>query len=150
MNGPIVVKFCTEHGGITTVLCAKFQNDWTIKTCYARARFEFRLSFGRISYIAQHPRVLSIPMMCGKVEYIAWWPLFGIVSWYTLILVKSWQHGCPTEPGLQMSGSGFTEWVPGLPWIMIFLPYNPNIGHPRPLSLTWFNYNPTWMSNYMS
>ena len=26
---PIMLKFCTEHGSITAVLCAKFQNDWT-------------------------------------------------------------------------------------------------------------------------
>ena len=25
---PIFLKFCTEHGSITAVLCAKFQNDW--------------------------------------------------------------------------------------------------------------------------
>ena len=25
----IVLKFCTEHGSITAVLCAKFQNHWT-------------------------------------------------------------------------------------------------------------------------
>ena len=41
------------------VLCAKFQNDWIIETAvtYERdfARFQFRMSFGRISYIAQHP-----------------------------------------------------------------------------------------------
>ena len=27
-NCPIILKFCTEHGSITAVLCAKFQNDW--------------------------------------------------------------------------------------------------------------------------
>ena len=26
---PIILKFCTEHGSITAVLCAKFQNDRT-------------------------------------------------------------------------------------------------------------------------
>ena len=29
---PIVLKFCTEHGSDTAVLCATFQNDWTIET----------------------------------------------------------------------------------------------------------------------
>ena len=28
-NNPIVLKFGTDHGWITAVLCAKFQNDWT-------------------------------------------------------------------------------------------------------------------------
>ena len=30
-NRPIILKFCTEHGSDTAVLCAKFQNDWTTK-----------------------------------------------------------------------------------------------------------------------
>ena len=25
---PIILKFCTEHGSDTAMLCAKFQNDW--------------------------------------------------------------------------------------------------------------------------
>ena len=25
---PIILKLCTEHGSITAMLCAKFQNDW--------------------------------------------------------------------------------------------------------------------------
>ena len=24
----LILKFCTEHGSVTAVLCAKFQNDW--------------------------------------------------------------------------------------------------------------------------
>ena len=27
----IILKFCTEHGSITAVLCANFQNDLTTK-----------------------------------------------------------------------------------------------------------------------
>ena len=30
-NCPIVLKFCTEYGSITAVLCAKFQNDRTME-----------------------------------------------------------------------------------------------------------------------
>ena len=30
LDNTIVLKFCTEHDNV--VLCAKFQNDWTIKT----------------------------------------------------------------------------------------------------------------------
>ena len=56
----IALKFCTEYGCITAVLCAKFQIDWTIETDVMDernfARFELKMSFGRISYIAQNPR----------------------------------------------------------------------------------------------
>ena len=49
--------FCTEHGSITAVHCAKFQTDWTIETDVMDerdfARIEFKMGFGRISYIAQ-------------------------------------------------------------------------------------------------
>ena len=31
---PIVLKFCTEHGSYSAVLCAKFQNDWTTHMNY--------------------------------------------------------------------------------------------------------------------
>ena len=61
INYPIVSKFSTEHGSNTAVLCAKFQNDdWITETDVMEerdfARFEFKMSFGRISYIA-HPLV---------------------------------------------------------------------------------------------
>ena len=57
-NCPIVLSFCSEHGSITAVLCAKIQNDWiTHKQIVGKrdfARFGFDMSFGRRSYIAQH------------------------------------------------------------------------------------------------
>ena len=53
LNNPIVLKFCTEHGSITVVLCAKFQYDWTTETNVMDeryfSRFEFEISFRRIS-----------------------------------------------------------------------------------------------------
>ena len=59
---PIILKFYTEHGSDTAVLCAKFQNAWIIETDvrdeHDFARFEFKMSFGWISYIAQHPWIL--------------------------------------------------------------------------------------------
>ena len=59
-----VLKFCKGHGSITAVLCAKFQNDWiTHKWVMGEqnfTRFEFKMSFGRISYNAQHLWCLSI------------------------------------------------------------------------------------------
>ena len=30
-SGPIVLKFCTEQGSITAMLCAKFHNNGTFK-----------------------------------------------------------------------------------------------------------------------
>ena len=55
-NYPIVLKLNI----ITAVLCAKFQDDCTsaldVKGERDFARFEFKMSFGRISYIAQHLR----------------------------------------------------------------------------------------------
>ena len=57
---PIVLKFCTEHGSDTAVLCAKFQKDWTaesgVKDERNFARFEFKMSFRRMSHVAQCPR----------------------------------------------------------------------------------------------
>ena len=52
---PIGLKFCTEHGSDTAVLCAKFQNDRSTEAWVMDkrdfARFEFKMNFGRISYI---------------------------------------------------------------------------------------------------
>ena len=52
----VVLKFCTEHGSVTAVLCAKYQNDLTIEMDVLNersfARFEFDVSFGEITCIA--------------------------------------------------------------------------------------------------
>ena len=31
LSHPIILQFCTEHGSITAMLCAKLQNDWAMK-----------------------------------------------------------------------------------------------------------------------
>ena len=58
VNNPIILIFCTEHDSITAVLRVKCQNDWTTETDVIDeqdfARFEFKMSFARISYITQH------------------------------------------------------------------------------------------------
>ena len=63
INCWIVLKFCTEHGSITAVLCAKFQNDLATKMGIVDerdfARFKFKMRFGRISYIGTAPRCTS-------------------------------------------------------------------------------------------
>ena len=48
-NYPIVLKFCTEHGSVTAVLCATFRNEWITETDVIRgcARFEYKIRFGR-------------------------------------------------------------------------------------------------------
>ena len=28
-SNPVILKFCTEHGSLTAMLCAKSQNHWT-------------------------------------------------------------------------------------------------------------------------
>ena len=33
-NHPMILKFCTEHGSLTAVLCANFENHWTIGNGY--------------------------------------------------------------------------------------------------------------------
>ena len=69
---PIALKFCSQHGSITAVLYAGFQTDWTIKTDVMDeqdfVRFEFKMSFGRISYIAQYPSYLKWIQGIGKTE----------------------------------------------------------------------------------
>ena len=56
---PIVLKFCTEHGSTTVVLCAKFHNNWTIKMGDMDernfTRFEFKMHFRRMSHTAHTP-----------------------------------------------------------------------------------------------
>ena len=58
-NCPIGLKFCTEHGNDTAVLCAQFQSDWSTEAWVMGkrdfARFELKMNFGRIAYIAQGP-----------------------------------------------------------------------------------------------
>ena len=62
---PIGLKFCTEHGSDTVVLCTKFQSNrsteaWVMGKRYF-ARSHFKMNFGRISYIAQGPWTGSSP-----------------------------------------------------------------------------------------
>ena len=58
-NCPIILKVCTEQDSITALLCTKFQNDRVSEYQVMRKRdftiFGFKMSFGRMSYIAQLP-----------------------------------------------------------------------------------------------
>ena len=58
---PIVLKLCTEYGSSIEILCAKLQNDLATEMHVMDerdfVRFEFKMSFGRIIYIAQSHRL---------------------------------------------------------------------------------------------
>ena len=53
------------------MLCAKFQNDQTtemdVMDKHDFTRFEFKMHFGGISYIAQYPRPLTYAFPCGDI-----------------------------------------------------------------------------------
>ena len=55
----IAHKICAEHGGDPAVFYAKFQNDLTIELHIVGkidfTRFEFKMCFRRISYVATAP-----------------------------------------------------------------------------------------------
>ena len=87
---------------ITVMLCVKFQNDWMIeKEIVGKrdfARFEFKMSFGRISYIAQH---LRFPLyLSGEHSILFWTAWLAIVSfkmtvpWNITISLSRWDRLC--------------------------------------------------------
>ena len=63
---PIILQFCTEHGSDIAMLCAKFQDDWTIEAHFMDkrvfVRFEFMMSFGWIFHTAQPPSITSLSL----------------------------------------------------------------------------------------
>ena len=70
----------------TTVLCAKFHNDWTPEMDVIDERhyatFEFKISFGRISQVAQGPCSRSFCQRinqhgCRSIVYIHNWIIFA-------------------------------------------------------------------------
>ena len=69
-NCPIGLKFCTDHDSAIVVLCIKFQSDQSTEALVMGKRefasFEFKMNFGRISYIAQGPWCI----MAGDYK---WW-----------------------------------------------------------------------------
>ena len=58
-NCPIVLKFCTEHGNDTVVVCAKFQNGFTTAMSamdqWDLVLFEFTMRLARIFYNSTAP-----------------------------------------------------------------------------------------------
>ena len=55
----IILKFCTEHGSITAMLWAKFQNVFTteqwVMSEWCFTRYEFKMHFGWVFYNATAP-----------------------------------------------------------------------------------------------
>ena len=103
----VVSKFCTEHGSITAVLYATFQNDRAIAKLvtgkqYFR-RFQFKIRFGRISYIAQghsarplahytnwpslrHSTYIMHFRLCLSVGRHSGWVLHKLITWDILTI----------------------------------------------------------------
>ena len=71
-NHPNILEFCTRHCSDTTVFSATFHNDWTTETDVMDERdfrrFEFKMSFGWISYIVHSPLDLRIRLLQNLVH----------------------------------------------------------------------------------
>ena len=74
----IILKFCSEHGSTTAVLCAKFQNDLTTAMDDLNwqdffERFEFKMHFGSYPKLSNHLEICSkygsvTAMLCTKFQ----------------------------------------------------------------------------------
>ena len=126
---PVILKFCTEHGRDTAVLCAKFQDNWIIKMDVMGerdfVRFEFKICFRRISCIAQHlwshetcvnkwgPWWICAPITCKYSKGICLQILLlnSLIDW-SLGLETGWDH---QWINLNDTRTGSTIWIgPGL------------------------------------
>ena len=94
---PIILKFCTEHGNITAMLCAKFQNDCITETGVIEKRdfmiFEFKRSLRWISYIAQQPCFLQTL----SLNILSWSQYSTSVSKFHSARSIMFQPGCQQQ-----------------------------------------------------
>ena len=62
----IILKFCTEHGSVTAMLCAKYQNDWGIEkpVTHNFAIFAYKINFRGMIYIATFPEPRRLWASC--------------------------------------------------------------------------------------
>ena len=60
LSGPIISKFCTEHGSDTAVLCAKFRNDWAQVMVLYELFWDLSLRWDLDGYMYCHD-----PLVCG-------------------------------------------------------------------------------------
>ena len=64
---PITSKLCTDHGNITAMLCAKFQNDWTTETVFMEDRdFKFKTDFGRLCLLVRAPGLNKLRILIKR------------------------------------------------------------------------------------
>ena len=86
---------CPEHGTITAVICVIIQNDWITETDVVGkrdfARFGFKMSFWRISYIAHHPCAYDKRFSKYITYHRNGWYIFTIAKIYWAILVTIYQ-----------------------------------------------------------
>ena len=73
----IILKFCTEHGSGTAVLCANFQNDLTseidVLDEWGFMRFEFRMSLDRYPILQLASRSFQWPMVSTRAADSGQW-----------------------------------------------------------------------------
>ena len=68
-----IFESCTEHGSITAMLCAKFQNDFTTQRNGMHYRdIAFENNFRQIAYIAMALWIYCFPLVavCTQVLFV--------------------------------------------------------------------------------
>ena len=83
LSGPIISKFCIEHGSDTAMLCAKFQNDWANEMdvtdeqvfILRRIKFEFKMDISGISCVATSPGL-----------FVVWYRWLLVDYWYVNLI----------------------------------------------------------------
>ena len=75
LNNPIVLNFCTEHGSITAMLCAKFHNNWTTEIDIMDERHFTRFWF--TMNLQTYPWLISLLRCCltyvgGHIVEVRW------------------------------------------------------------------------------
>ena len=70
-NYLIILKFCTEHGSDTAMLCAKFLNDWAternVMDEWVFARSQFTITFTGVSYTTTNPNHF-MELYCQRLQ----------------------------------------------------------------------------------
>ena len=95
----IVLIFCTEHGNITAVLCAKFQNnlinEMDVMDEKDFTRFEFKRSWGGIYHILKQP----LKTAAGSLSYLTLSTVKSNMFWGVMaveilnqILIYNWSQ----------------------------------------------------------
>ena len=75
----IFLKFCTEHGSITAVLCVKVQNDMMIEIIFIDEYISWNLSFGWASRIMRASGFARIWLLFGYMNI--WVNSYGLFTY---------------------------------------------------------------------